>query len=249
MAILKLDNIDFKILRVLSDNGRITKAALAEKATAQFSHSPMPVKHRPDLPRDVSYSETSRCEQFEAQSNKPMARLALELMRATGASRQDACAMGRQNIKGDVFYSRRGKTGQETELPLAYMPNFVAEIVQLSPGTSVFLTHSKGRAYTVESFRNWFGDQCTAAGSPGKCRAHGLGKHGATELAEAGANEFQIMAFLAHKSTCEGLRYVRTAQRKKLAPDALALARTDKVSNLSDWLDKSNAQATESKAK
>lgn len=178
-----------------------------------------------------------------------MARLALELMLATGASRQDACVMGRQNIKGDVIYYRRGKTGQDTELPLAYMPYLVAEIVQLPPSTSVFLTHGKGRAYTVESFGNWFGDQCSAAGLPDRCRAHGLRKHGATELAEAGANEFQIMAFLAHKSTREALRYVRTAQRKKLASDALALARTKNVSNLSDWLDEYTVQVIENKVK
>ena len=129
------------------------------------------------------------------------------------------------------------------------MPYLVAEIVQLPPSTSVFLTHGKGRAYTVVSFGNWFGDQCSAAGLPDRCRAHGLRKHGTTELAEAGANEFQIMAFLAHKSTREALRYVRTAQRRKLASDALALARTKNVSNLSDWLDKYIVQVTESKVK
>ncbi|AUQ55162.1 tyrosine-type recombinase/integrase [Phaeobacter inhibens] len=178
-----------------------------------------------------------------------MARLALELMLATGAARQDACGMGRHNIKGDVIYYRRGKTGQDTEMPLAYMPNLVAEIVQLPPDASVFLTHSNGKTYTVESFGNWFRDQCVAAGLPDNCRAHGLRKHGATELAEAGANEFQIMAFLAHKSTHEALRYVRAAQRKKLASDALALARTENVSNLSEWLGKSTAQDAENKVK
>lgn len=170
-------------------------------------------------------------------------------MHATGAARQDASVMGRQNIKGDVINFRRGKTGQDTELPLAYMPFLVAEIVQLPPNTSVFLPHGNGRPYTVESFGNWFGDQCSAAGLPDMCRAHGFRKHGATELAEAGANEFQIMAFLAHKSTREALRYVRTDQRKKLAPEALALARTENVSNLSDWLDKFTTQVTESKVK
>ncbi|WP_417713995.1 hypothetical protein [Pseudophaeobacter arcticus] len=43
----------------------------------------------------------------------------------------------------------------------------------------------------------------------------------------------------------KALCYIRTAQRKKLASGALALARTKNVSNLSDWLDKYHAQVTE----
>ncbi|MEY8838313.1 tyrosine-type recombinase/integrase [Cribrihabitans sp. XS_ASV171] len=176
------------------------------------------------------------------------ARLALELMLATGAARQDACAMGRHNIKGDVIFYRRGKTGQEAELPLKFMPDLVAEITQLPYGTSIFLTHSGGKPYkTPATFGNWFADQVKAAKLPDKCRAHGLRKHGATELAENGANEFQIMAFLAHRSTREALTYVRAAQRKKLAEDGMAMSRAATVSNLADWLDKSTAQDTEKK--
>ena len=155
--------------------------------------------------------------------------------------------MGRHNIKGENIYYRRGKTGQDTELPLKYMPHLVAEILQLPVGTDVFITSKKGQPYTTESFGNWFADQCKAAGLPDKCRAHGLRKRGATELAHAGANEFQIMAFLAHKSTREALRYVRAAERKKLAADGMALAHSENVSNLSDWLDKTEAQAAERK--
>ncbi len=157
--------------------------------------------------------------------------------------------MGRHNIKGDVIFYRRGKTGQEAELPLEFMPELISEIVQLPHCTSVFMTHSGGKPYTPESFGNWFADQCRAAGLPDVCRAHGLRKHGATQLAENGANEFQIMAFLAHKSTREALTYVRTAQRRKLASDGMAKAKAASVSNLSDWLGKSINQDTEKKGK
>lgn len=175
-------------------------------------------------------------------------RLALELMLATGAARQDASVMGRHNIKGHSIYYRRGKTRQETELPLKYMPELVAEIRQLPPATDVFITSDKGKPYTVESFGNWFADQCEKAGLPDRCRAHGLRKRGATNLAEAGATEFEIMAFLAHKTTREAIRYVRAAQRKKLAASGMARAHPEEnVSNLSDWLDKSSIQTTEGK--
>jgi integrase len=184
-----------------------------------------------------------------AHPSGTMARLALELMLATGAARQDACMMGRHNIKGDAIYYRRGKTGQETELPLKYMPDLVAEIVQLPYGADRFLTHTGGKPYTIESFGNWFSDQCKAADLPSVCRAHGLRKHGATALAEAGANEFQIMAFLAHKSTREATRYVRAAKRKTLAAAGMALVQAENVSNLSEWLGKTKAQDIEMKGK
>jgi len=185
----------------------------------------------------------------DAHRSGTMPRLAMELMLATGAARQDACGMGRHNIKGDVIYYRRGKTGQDTELPLQFMPNLVAEIVQLPFGSGRFVKHGRGNPYTVESFGNWFGDQCRSAGLPSVCRAHGLRKHGAKELAEAGANELQIMAFLAHKTTREATRYVRAAHRKTLAAAGMAMVQRENESNLSDWLGKTVTQTTDKKNK
>ena len=188
-------------------------------------------------------------EQFrEAHPTGTKARLAMELMLATGAARQDACRMGRHSIKGDAIYYRRGKTGQDTELPLCYMPALVAEIRQLPYGTDRFLTHD-GKPYTVESFGNWFADQCKAAGLPDVCRAHGLRKRGATDLAEHGANEFQIMAFLAHRTPREASRYVQAAKRRDLAAAGMARVHAANVSNLSDWLDKTTTQVPEKAGK
>jgi len=121
------------------------------------------------------------------------------------------------------------------------------EAVQLPFGSDRFITHGKGKPYTVDSFGNWFADQCRSAGPPSVCRAHGLRKHGAKELAEAGANELQIMAFLAHKTTREATRYVRAAQRKTLAPAVMAMVQRENVSNLSDFLDKTATQGVEVK--
>ena len=41
---------------------------------------------------------------------------------------------GSKGFKGTAIYYRRGKTGQETDLPLKFMPNLVAELRQLPPG-------------------------------------------------------------------------------------------------------------------
>ena len=176
-----------------------------------------------------------------------LARLALEVMLATGAARQDACAMGRQNIKGAKIEYTRGKTGQSVRLPLDKLPDLCAE-VRLIPATqSLFFVHSKGKPFTVESFGNWFRDQCRDAGLPARCRAHGLRKHGATRLAERGATEFQIMAFLAHKDPREARTYVAAANRDKLVADALALTDGDDLSNAFAGLDKNALQIVDKK--
>lgn len=169
------------------------------------------------------------------------ARLAFELILGTGASRQDACAMGRQNIKGPNIWYRRGKTGQDVTLPLNMLPELLDEL-RLVPTDQVQFFN-----YTVESFGNWFAEQCEQAKLPKHCRAHGLRKYGATRLAERGATEFQIMAFLAHKDPREARRYVQAANRTKLAADALSLLSDEYVSNLSSRLDKSTPQTTDRK--
>ncbi|WP_112873191.1 tyrosine-type recombinase/integrase [Paracoccus endophyticus] len=172
-------------------------------------------------------------EQFrDHHASGTVARLAFELFLGTGAARQDARAMGRMNIKGANIWYRRIKTGQEVELPLEYLPELRAELRQLPPSQATFILNREGNPYTVESFGNWFADQCREAGLPDECRAHGLRKYGATRLADQGASEFQIMAFLAHKTTQEARRYVQAANRVKLAAGALALLPGNNVQHL-----------------
>lgn len=155
-----------------------------------------------------------------------VSRLALELIIGTGAARQDVRVMGRQNIKGTNIWYRRIKTGPDTEgqdvtLPLSKLPELVLELRQIPPGQAVFITHG-GTPYTTESFGNWFAEQCRLAGLPDNCRAHGLRKFGATRLAERGATEWQIAAYLGHKDTREARRYVQAANRITMGADALS---------------------------
>lgn len=172
-----------------------------------------------------------------------LARLALELIIGTGAARQDACAMGRHNIKGTSIWYRRIKTGQDVTLPLQYLPELQAELRQIPAAQMLFIAHG-GKPYTVESFGNWFADQCDDAELPSRCRAHGLRKYGAIRLAERGASEWQIAAFLAHRDTREARRYVQAASRVKMAADGLAhLENAQRIGSL----DKTNQQYAERK--
>ena len=98
----------------------------------------------------------------------------------------------------------------------------------------MLLAHGlQGRAYSVSSLGNWFRDMCTVAGLP-HCSAHGLRKAGARRLAEVGASEFEVMAFLAHRSAREASRYVAAANRAKLTTSGLAKLGSDGDGNMSN---------------
>lgn len=161
-------------------------------------------------------AEIQRYEAHHGEGSKAV--LALRLMLYTGAARQDAAAMGWQNLKGDRIAYRRHKTGGEVDLPIH--PDLAAVLSKVPSDQLLFLTHAGGRGYTPESFGNWFRDQCRAAGLT-DCPAHGLRKAGATRLANAGATEFEIMAFLGHKTPAEAKTYTRQADRARLGDSGM----------------------------
>lgn len=83
-------------------------------------------------------------------------RLALELLLGTGASRQDAAGLTRANIRGGRIVYRRGKTGQEVNLPI--LPELARELAHLPPCQMVLLARNDGvKGYAVESFGILFG--------------------------------------------------------------------------------------------
>ena len=167
------------------------------------------------------------------------ARLALELLLSTGASRVDANNFTRANIAGPRLRYRRQKTEQEVDLPI--LPELGRELSYLRPTQMVLLSREDGsKGYANESFGNLFRRWCAEAGLP-HCAAHGLRKAGARRLAEAGATEFEVMSFLGHGTAREASRYVAAANRATLADSGMAKlgAKTrTKLSNLSERLDK-----------
>ena len=153
------------------------------------------------------------------------ARLALELLLGTGAARQDAAALTRRNVRGGRIVFRRGKTGVEVNLPI--LPQLARELAHLPPDQMMLLAHGNhGKGYGAASFGNWFRERCAEAGLS-LCSAHGLRKAGARRLAEAGATENELAAFLAHSSTREAARYTAAANRSKLTDSAMAKLSTE----------------------
>jgi integrase len=186
--------------------------------------------------------------QFEAHHGAASkAVLALRLMLCTGAARQDVARMGWQSVRDGRIAYRRGKTGGDVDLPIL---DELQDVLDLVPrDRMLFITHGEGRPYKSTTFGNWFRDMCVAAGL-GHCASHGLRKAGATRLANAGANELEIMAFLGHRTPNEARTYIKKANRRQLSDRGMARLQKPKseqpVSNLPAKLDKISAKPLKS---
>ena len=148
------------------------------------------------------------------------AAIVLHLILYTGAARQDVNRMGWHSVYDNRIFYNRGKTGELVDLPLHHKLKEFLHNIPRDQKTFISQTKSAGESYTTESFGNLFGKQCKEAGVPGT--AHGLRKAGATKLAEAGGTEFEVMTFLGHRSPQEARKYVRAANRKLMANNAMA---------------------------
>ena len=141
--------------------------------------------------------------------------------------------MTRANIRGPRLSYRRGKTGQEVDLPI--LPELAKELAHLPRDQMMLLAHgTQGKGYTAGSLSNVFRDMCAEAGL-NHCSAHGLRKACARRLAEHGATEWEVMAFLAHRTAKEASRYTAAANRAKLTTSGMAKLGADheKISCLS----------------
>ena len=155
-----------------------------------------------------------------AHASGTKARLAIEILLCTGASRVDAINFTRANIAGARVRYRRAKTGQQVDLPI--LPELGRELSHLPPTQMVLLSREDGtKGYANESFGNVFRRWCAKAGLSG-LPVHGLRKAGARRLAEAGATEFEVMSFLGHGTAREASRYVAAANRATLADSGMA---------------------------
>lgn len=147
------------------------------------------------------------------------ARLVLLLALNTGMARQDLCRVGRQHLSGRRIAYRRGKTSVAADLPI--LPELAEELAKLPADRLLFITQDKRPVgYKPETLGNWFHDRCAEAGVPGSL--HGLRKAGATRLANAGASEWEIASYLAHKDTKLAAVYARKANRARLADSGFA---------------------------
>lgn len=146
-------------------------------------------------------------------------RLAIDILLFLGLRRGDAVVVGKQHMKDGLISIRTEKTKQWVYLPV--FKQLMDSIEATPTGDLAFLTTEKGKPFSSgASFGNWFAKQCTAAGLPDVCRAHGLRKAGATIAADEGATAHELMAMFGWSRLSMAEIYTKEADKKKLARGA-----------------------------
>lgn len=146
-------------------------------------------------------------------------RLAIDILLFLGLRRSDAVVVGRQHMKDGVISLKTKKTGQWVYLPVFKQLKESIEATQT--GDLAFLVTERNKPFsTGASFGNWFAKQCTAAGLPDECRAHGLRKAGATIAADEGATPHELMAMFGWSRLSMAEVYTKEADKKRLARGA-----------------------------
>jgi integrase len=142
----------------------------------------------------------------------------LDVLMYTGLRRGDAVRIGRQHVRDGVATLKTEKKGVEVSLPI--LPVLATTLAAGPTGDLAFVCGERGRPLTKESFGNMFKAACKAAGVPGS--AHGLRKIAATRAANAGATEAELMAIFGWTDSKMAAHYTRTANRKRLAAQAMS---------------------------
>jgi integrase len=145
-------------------------------------------------------------------------RVWLAVLMYTGLRRGDAVRFGRQHVRNGIGTIKTEKTGTEVTLPV--LPA-LAETLAAGPcGDLTFIIGKTGKPFTKESFGNAFKDACRTAGIHNRS-AHGLRKIAATRAADRGASEMQLEAIFGWNGGRMASRYTRSANRRRLAIDAM----------------------------
>jgi integrase len=155
-------------------------------------------------------------------------RVWLDVLLYTGLRRGDAVRLGRQHVRDGVASIKTEKSGFTIEVTLPILPVLQATLDAGPCGDLAFIAGENGRPLAKESFGNLFKDACKAAGVPGS--AHGVRKIAATTAANNGATEFELMAIFGWTDPKMAAHYVKTANRKRLAAQAMQKLNAERTS-------------------
>lgn len=145
-------------------------------------------------------------------------RAACELIHYTGARIGDATRIGPGMVRDGWLRYVTEKTGETVTIPLHNPPPFAEaplwEALRAIPRHAVFLTTERGKSRSSKAARQWFAK--AADHLPGHKTAHGLRKLRLATMAERGATEAQLKAWVGHRSSSETDLYTRSAENKKV---------------------------------
>ena len=146
-------------------------------------------------------------------------RVWLDVLLYTGLRRGDAVRIGRQHVRDGIATIKTEKSGFTLEVTLPILP-VLARTLKAGPcGELTFIAGEQGAPLTKESFGNLFRDACRQAGVPGS--AHGVRKIAATTAAMNGATTEQLKAIFGWTSDAMAALYVKSANRRRLAIEAM----------------------------
>jgi integrase len=111
------------------------------------------------------------------------------------------------------------------------------EALSVGPTSELaFICGITGKPMTKESFGNAFSDACRQAGV--KKSAHGLRKIGATRAANNGATVAQLNALFGWTGSKMASLYTQSADRKRLAQDAIGMMANETATSIPSPSDK-----------
>ncbi len=155
-------------------------------------------------------------------------RVWLDVLLYTGLRRGDAVRLGRQHVRAGVATLKTEKSRFTVEVNLPILAVLQTTLDAGPCGDLTFIAGANDRPLTKESFGNEFKAACKEAGVPGS--AHGVRKIAATTAADNGATEFQLMAIFGWTDPKMAAHYVKTANRKRLAAQAMQKLNAERTS-------------------
>ena len=219
-----------------------------------FAWAKRPMRLQRDPTADVPFRECSNPDGFYTWSMEDVrlyearhaigtkARLALALLLCTGVRRSDVVRLGRQMervsfavVKGERvrvetlhFTEFKGRKRMPKHRAVPILPELRAVIDASPSGNLTYLVTGFGKPFTANGFGNWLKRRCREAGLE-HCSAHGLRKAGATNAAENGATEHQLMAMFGWENPRQAAVYTRKANRDRLAAGAMHLVMPERT--------------------
>lgn len=158
-----------------------------------------------------------------------MARLAFDLAIYTAQRRADLTTLGPHATRKGWISLRQRKGDKPLLIPIHL--KLAESIAATYDGEGPFIKSTLGKSYSVESFGNWFADQCRLANIRPGLSLHGLRKAAVRRMAECGLTNAQIKAISGHENDNEVARYAREANQPKIA------ARSMEILNLANFAD------------
>jgi integrase len=145
-------------------------------------------------------------------------RLAYDLLLYTSQRSNDVRQMTVGQIADGTITVRQTKTDAGMRIPVH--PALQASLAARTSDHLVILSTQYGRPFSPKGFGNWFAEAARAAGLVG-CRTHGLRTTMATMLADASCTDSEIGAVTGHKDPKMIRHYVRAANQKSNAVEAM----------------------------